>query len=219
MSRRISPPHIVLHCVAAAAMLGGLSATAHAAGLMGDSVNVSLISPGDGINATDSGLTVVAGEEVSPLIDPSNIGGSSGYMLTGVAGIHEYIDLDALTITLRLLNGNADGTGFAAGAKYVFGDLDIAGFTITGVTGVSSGISNFSSSWISLDDPHQISFAIDAIEFGPVTGGTRYGDVVLTLATRADGGGGNPAPEPGTLALAGIAIGGLWAGRRRARRG
>ena len=204
-----------------AALMGLLAfgATQVHATLVGTTVDVTLSSPLDGYLATDVGVMVGGGVEIAPSIDPSNIGGASGFMLTG-ATASEFIDIGAFSISLRLLAG-VDGpppmTGYLSGAVYIFSGLTIAGMDIIGVTlSDLGGIANFDAGWATLDSPSQISLRLDLIEFTVPNLGTTYGDLRINLLTQATGPGPGPGvPEPGSMALVGLALVSLWAGGRR----
>ena len=211
-----------------AALMGllALGSTQVHAGLVGTMVDVTLSSPGDGLLLTDLGVLVGAGPEIAPGIDPSNIGGATGIMLTGGTA-SEFIDIGDFSISLRLLAG-ASGpptTGWAANAAYIFSGLTIAGMDITGVTlSDLGGIANFDAGWATRDSASQISLRLDLIEFTVPNSGTTYGDLRINLVTQATGPGPGPGPgpgvpEPGSMALVGLALVSLWAaGRRRGAR-
>ena len=202
-----------------AALMGllALGSTQVHASLVGTMVDVTLSSPIDSVLVTDLGVMVGAGAEIAPSIDPSNIGGASGVMLTG-ATHSEFIDIDAFSITLRLLAG-ASGppptTGWGANAAFIFSGLNIAGMDIIGVTlSDLGGIANFDSTWATLDSASQISLRQDLIAFTVPNSGTTYGDLRINLVTQATGPGPG-VPEPGSMALVGLALVSLWAGGRR----
>lgn len=207
--------------VAAMTLLGALTAPAHAT-LIGDLVTATLTSPNGllsdptPINLSD---TVTA---LSPAIEIAAGNGTNigGFMLTGV-GVQESIDFQSFSIVLRLLAGDPAfpiATGYAPGAKYVFSGLNLSGGeTITGVSLTAVSIANLNQSWATLDNPNQISFALDQIQFLVPTSGTTFGDVTISFAHSVVN---NPpsVPEPGSLLLAGVALLGLWqTGRGRKR--
>ena len=210
-----------------AALMGllALGSTQVHAGLVGTMVDVTLSSPGDGLLLTDLGVLVGAGPEIAPGINPSNIGGATGAMLTG-ATASEFIDIGDFSISLRLLAG-ASGppptTGWAANAAYIFSGLNIVGMDIIGVTlSELGGIANFDAGWATRDSASQISLRLDLIAFTVPNSGTTYGDLRINLVTQATGPGPGPGlgvPEPGSMALVGLALVSLWAsGRRRGAR-
>lgn len=186
-----------------------LSGAVHAAGLTGDSVKVTLSSPNgifggpaDPISLTDI-KTVGAGAEIA-VGDGSNIG---GFMLPG-----ESIDAVGYDIKLRIAAGlpNDQGDlipGYAAGAIYLFEDLDIVGEVIVGASiTFESGFANFDSGWLTFLGPHSVSLNIaDMIINLNGAQSQSFGDITITLQTRP--GDPNPAPEPGALVLALLALG------------
>lgn len=207
----------------AASLLAGVPA--QAAGLMGTTVSAQLLSPTDGVDVTNSLITVTGGVEVSA--GDGSLIGDSGFMGTGSfngSDLPEQVDFDEFTIALRILAGaGGDGlpltTGFSNGAQWVFSDLDIAGFNIVGAAiTANSGFINFSSSWLDFDDTTDIvSLAIDTMQFIAGSGGnSAFGELTITLSTRAISEPPGPSvPEPGSVALAGVALLSLWFTRRR----
>ncbi len=207
-------------CASLVSLLCLAAAPANAT-LIGDSVTAQLVSPGGllsdptPINLSDTVTAVSPGIEIAAG-NGTNIG---GFMLTGV-GVQESIDFQDFSIVLRLLAGDPahpDLTGYAAGAKYVFSGLNLSGGeTITGVSLTAVSIANLNQAWVSLDNPNQISFALDLLQFVVPASGTTFGDVTINIAHRLV----TPptVPEPASLLLAGEALLGLWqTGRRRPR--
>ncbi len=225
-ARRVAQASLLALC--------GLGASAHAAliGLTGDAINVELYSDATTVAAADTGLSVSALTEISSSNVPTSNIGSSGNLLPGLGGADgESVDLRGFSFVLRLLAGGGTGnpndplvTGWGAGARYVFSDLDLNAadnLEIYGVSATSTAgtISNFSTSWAHFISPTEVSFDIDAIEFGQATAGTTFGEVTLTLLTRTPVIVVPPTPgvpEPGTMVLSGLALVALLASRRRA---
>jgi len=193
-------------------------------------VQVQLLAPGGSvqdatpINASESaavatGIAPLSGDVGAKMLDD------------------EFIQFDGNSIKIRLEAGD-DSTGiFRTGylgdgiehARYVFGDLNISGFTIVGVlasafdgfaNGGSTGLAGPgpAQDFVHLLDAHTVSFDLDELLFDPAhtfNGVYRYMDVRLDLQTRPNTG--NPVPEPGSLALALLAMGLLWRGRSAAK--
>ncbi len=213
------PSARLAHCASLVSLLCLAAAPAHA-DLIGDSVTATLSSPNGllssitPINLTDTVTVVTPGIEIAAG-NGTNIG---GFMLTGV-GVQESIDFQEFSIVLRLLAGDPahpDQTGYAAGAKYVFSDLNLSGGeTITGVSLTAVSIANLNQGWVTLDNPNQISFALDQIQFVMPAAGTTFGDVTISFAHGVVA---PTVPEPASLLLAGVALLGLWqTGRGRSR--
>jgi hypothetical protein len=230
MMRRFNRIARALACCGGTALITGsllASVPAHAApSLIGTTVNAQVLAPALSADFSNLNIAVTAAVEISAG-DGSAIG--NGFLLTGVfngGNLPEQVDFDALTISLRILAGDPGpplNTGAGAGAKWLFSGLDIAGFDIIGAAiTANSGFSNFASNWLSFDDATDIvTLAIDTMAFTAGTGGnSAFGELTITLNTRAITEPPNPPlPEPGSIALACVALLSLWATRRRQTNG
>lgn len=191
-----------------------------AASLTGDSVEVKLSMPngitGDPTPATlTTSVVVGAGVEVAAG-DGSDVG---NFMLTNAQAISEFIDFDAFTINLRLLNGDPDNEallGFGAGAAYLFSDLNIAGKVIVGGSlSDLGGFSNFSTAWLGFNGLDAFSLALDTIELADRGQGIgRFGDLQITLLVRDDDQDPGRVPLPASLLLIGAGLIALRISRR-----
>lgn len=205
--------------IAAACLFAG----AAQASLVGSTVNVNLSSPTDLVDANTLVHVGAVGTMISSQDSPANADPAlvQYYMLTGSNGVFESITFNATSITLRLLSGGSDAngnptTGWSAGAQYRFTGLDLGSSAIVGFTDTASHIANLATldggGWITLASPHEIDLQLADIIFTPAASGTTYADVTINLI-----GGSSPAvPEPGSLALCGLALAALGvAGRLR----
>lgn len=173
---------------------------AHAT-VLGSSVPIDLLSPGNSLALSDT-VVVGAGPEILPA-DGSNIG--------SVLLSTYFIDLDTDQIVVRLEEGAPGGlTGFAAGAQLVFSDL-YAG-TGLGISGVSVMLDNVTN--LALGDgigfnARTVFLAIDDLVIGEIPG-IDFGTVTLDFTTAV--------PAPPALPLLLSALLGSWGIRRATRR-
>lgn len=169
----------------------------HASGLIGTTVTVTFNSPVLGVALSDNVTVVSPGVEIAAG-DTTNIG--IGALMSNVE--HEFVDIDALTISLRLLNGDPDGagTGWGASAAYAFSGFAIPGFDVIDATITSNaGFSNFDSGWLTFNSStHVATLAIDSMLFSGAITAQRYGDITITLQTCATGSVGCGAGGGGT---------------------
>jgi hypothetical protein len=150
----------------------------------------------------------------------------------------EFIKVVNNSIHVRLEAGSesANGTTFTTGylgdasghARYVFGNLNITGYTIYGLAASAfddfsnAGISGFAGPGNAQDhahfiDAHTVSLDLDDLLFAAshrFNGGYRYMDFRIDLLARInDTQPPEPLPEPGSLALALLGMALLWRGR------
>lgn len=197
-----------------------LSASAHAT-LIGDTVNISLVSPNEPtpvpgpINLSDS-VAVTANREIVPNNNnPATDTNVGSYLLS-----NEFVDVQGDRILLRLESGGTDNsgnlvTGYAAGAYYEIGDLDFFGGSITGYDVFLTGITDPNGNSVQFlnGDTFRIFIAALLITDIPTTG-FDTGDIEIRLRTSGTPPP-PPMPEPGTLALLGLGLAGLALQRSR----
>jgi hypothetical protein len=199
--------------------MGVLESGAAHANLIGDTVDITLASPVDSINLTDSNVTVVdPGKEIQTG-DNSVIGGDGSAGSSPMLS-EEFLDIQADRIILQLEAGGVDGnenllTGYAPGAYWQIAGLDFAGGTITGFDLFLTGISNFTAANdIIFSGGNTFKIFISNLFIANSNTGIDVGQIELRLLTN----GTQPpsVPEPGTLALLGLGLA-TFAGVRRRR--
>ena len=200
------------------------------AGLIGTNVDVTLNSPMDSINISDTVAVTTPAIEIQAG-DTTNIG-SSGIMYTDTSSsgsVSEYINFFDTSVTLRIAGADPSGsgiTGYSTGAEYVFSGLDSS---ITGIDSInlSSNISNFSDVAQAPGCTEGICFSnqsltvfLDQITMAPDGSlPAPMGLVTINFSTQGitpPPPPPNPAPEPATLLLFGLGMAGLgWVRQRR----
>lgn len=195
-------------CAGAGVLIG--AAAVHAGTLIGSQVTATFSAPDYGVNFSDTRTVVSPGAEFAA-------GNADPVLDANGEGVTEFIDFDALTIAIRLIDAVGDANVnplWGSGAQWVFSGLDVgSGETITGVSMTGSGFLNFSTSWLSLTDPTTLTLDLgDMLLDGAITA-DRVGLLTITLVTQActppdcgGNNGGGTVPEPGTLALVGLAL-------------
>ena len=162
------------------------------------------ISDGGSLDASDD-VGIGAGPEIVPG-DGSNIG---ALLLPS-----ESIDLGGFTIELLLEEGAVDGTtGYPAGTRVVFANLDFGDPTLEIV---AIGVELVNISGVALGSEitftgHSIAVRVDTLAVGEIAGAIDVGAIRLNLEVAQ-------VPEPGSLALATLAMTLLASGRQFRRK-
>lgn len=196
----------------AVACLGLAAAASAHATLIGDSVNMALVSSGDGISLQDNGILVGAGIEMAPA-NNTTIGGDGTPNSTPMLA-NDFVDIQADRLIFRLENGSGNGTtGYASGAYWEISDLDDSLGPISGFDVFLSNITNFTAAndvLFSGGDTFRVF--ISSLVIGGLNAGV-YGDIEIRLRTGITPP--PPVPEPGSLALLALGLGALGIARRR----
>ena len=202
-------------------------------------ISVSLIAPGGFTNGIDPPDTapLLFNQTVSygSPITPAGGGAIGGFMLAD-----EQVALNGDSIRIRAAQGSeSGGTGYlglgGAHARYELSGLAIAGSTITGFTlytfdgygtsGFSGALSGVGVTFVDSADadtaPDLLTFNLDDLLFVNRGGGNslNFAEFRIDILSRLD----NPppppppngVPEPGTLALAAVALFALRSSARR----
>lgn len=211
-------------CAAAIALCAALPAQA----TLVDSVNVTLDAPG-GITGIGVPINV---SQAAPLAsgivagDGTNIG--SNYMLSG-----EFIEFNSsLDQVLMHIGAGAGNSGLGiplttgylgsggAQARYDFTGLGVSGATITGYQLVSvSGLLSptLPGDFIQLLSPTSLSVYLDNLVFAPNGLGDSFAGADLTIKLLSRPVVVGTVPEPATLALVLVGLGGIVTLRRASR--
>ena len=193
-----------------------------------DSVNVTLDAPG-GISGIGLPINV---SQAAPLAtgivagDGTNIG--SNYMLTG-----EFIKFNSSLdqVLMHIAAGAGDTsrgipltTGYLGSggqhARYDFSGLGVSGATITGYQLISvSGLLSptLASDFIQLTSPSSLSVYLDNLVFAPNSAGDSFAGADLTIKLLSQPVIVGTVPEPATLALVLVGLGGIVTLRRASR--
>lgn len=210
-------------CAAAMALCAALPAQA----TLVDSVNVTLDAPG-GIAGIGVPINVSQAAPLATGIVPDPLTNIGSYMLTG-----EFIKFNSSLdqVLMHIGAGAGDSinnipltTGYLGSggqhARYDFTGLGVSGATITGYQLVSvSGLLSptLASDYIQLTSPSSLSIYLDNLVFAPNALGDSFAGADLTIKLLSSPVVVGTVPEPATLALVLVGLGGIVTLRRASR--